>query len=260
MMRLVILVEGDLEHAVIKSFLAPFCRPYFSRVDVYPANGNGYFVRRFVKDVIEELNEKDTYVLCLIDLYGEPFGIYNTGKRDNHEISVEESFLKLKQCIEDQINHQHKWRFTAFPVIREIETWLFAIPVVMRKLNSQVHPAPETIHHPAEMLNKIYSGYKKLTTGKVLFRDATAQSVYDDNCPHFKLLVDWLKNPPQSPLSTHQLESKTIMENYAVIAELSLRFEMLYDEALRTGDESTLDRACDAEAEYKRLLASNLLD
>jgi hypothetical protein len=249
MRRLVIFVEGDLERAVLKPFLDPYTQARFGQVDIIRGSGNGYFRGNFVEDVRLELTEADTYVVCLIDLYEEPFGVFDPS-RD----TVEAGFEAVRRAIEAQVvGHPNLWRFAAFPVVREPEAWLFACRAVMNKLQSQPHPAPETIPHPAGDIKRLYSGYVgKLSTGRFLFGLAHAREVYEDNCPHFRLLIDWITNPPQSPAQTREREAAQawIARRDALDKEWQALEQAAY--AVGLDDEALLAQADDKYAEYRQ--------
>lgn len=256
MSHLVIMVEGETEELVLKNFLRPFWEKAFQDIEViYEGKGNGYFIAEFVEDVRRELTD-DSYVLCLIDLYKEPFRVY-----DPNTMTVEEGFRRLKQVLESQIIHPKRWRFAAFPVVCELEAWLLADPVVMKSLGSKSPPNPELIRHPAVELKKLRPDYSKRLTGKALFGDAKAQRVYDDHCEHFKLLADWLQNPPKQPkddtitksIKAWELELERLQDEY-----YSLEHQ-LDDGVVRSidEDEQLLEAIIQAERAINNHLAEN---
>lgn len=183
------LCEGQTEAAILKPFLRPYWEKRFATVEVLHYNGNGELKAKFKKDAEQQLRtEADSSVLCLVDLYHEPFGIYHPDT-----MTVAEGFQQVQSFMMSQIEARRQHRFGAFPVVMEIETWLLADRYVQRQL-SRLIAEPETIPHPTAYLQALYQAesryYNKVVDGRSLFGRAHATEVYDDNCPHFNLLVD----------------------------------------------------------------------
>jgi hypothetical protein len=123
-------------------------------------------------------------------------------------------------------------RFGAFPVVHEIETWLLAD--APNTLGSAVAMAyPEQIVHPAEYLRQYYEEkkqrYHKLATGRELFRKADARRVFDDNCPHFRLLAGWLRTPPEATPRTPSPSSQRRQQIGVKIVELQAELAVVND-------------------------------
>lgn len=199
MAHLLILCEGDLEKQVLESFLRPYWRQRFSRAEIQQYSGAGDLKRNFKADAETWLRfEPDAAVLCLVDLYEEPFGLYQSGT-----MSVNEGYRVLHEHLYKTIRERFHPRFGGFPVVMEPETWLLAAPAVQRYLDLGEIGAPEQIKHPAGYLENIYETrrqkYGKIQSGVDLFSRASAEQVYQDNCPHFNVIADWLITPPAAP-------------------------------------------------------------
>lgn len=198
MAHLLILCEGDTEAEVLKPFLRPFWEIRFDKADVLHYGGNGELKRNFKADTELYLTQRqDSSVLCLMDLFNEPFNIYSSSS-----MSVAEGFEAVQRFMYAQITPTLRHRFAAYPVVMEIETWLLADPMIQTYLGQDI-PNPETIAHPCGFLEQLYRlrnhKYKKKSDGKKLFDRASATRVYEDTCPHFNQLADWLKNAPPAP-------------------------------------------------------------
>lgn len=208
MSHLLILCEGQLEKKVLKPFLQPYCLPpRFQSVEVQAYSGNGDLMRHFKGDAETQLRtEPDSSVLCLIDLYNEPFQLYQP-----KSMTPTEGYQSLKAYMESLIDNRYAGRFAAFPVVMELETWLLADPHLQHSLGFQVNQ-PEAVPHPTAFLEQHYAGrqqtYRKLTTGVTLFAKASAVRVYEDHCLAFKALVDWLTTSPQKAPSAESLASR----------------------------------------------------
>lgn len=199
-MRLVILCEGDTEEHVLKEFLAPYCGK-FDRVTLTNMRGAGRLKNNF-KDAaeIELQSNPDAYVVCLIDVYEAPFSYPGDVAQAADPTPVK--FAYIKKYMEDQIADEMRHRFFAFPVVMEIETWLLADPAPLNNYlqpNKPVHyHTPETILHPVAELKDLFwrekkKEYSKVIDGQRLFKEADAQKVYADNCPHFEQLINQLR-------------------------------------------------------------------
>lgn len=251
-MRLVILCEGHTEDRVIKDFFAPYC-PKFSRIDVINTKGSGNLANEF--EVLADLELEDdpqVYVFCLIDLLNVPFTFppYVHEANDPHS----EKFKWLQIYMRGKITESKRDRFFAFPVVMEPETWLLADE---QALNDYFRPptsnpikcphAPEEIEEPTAMLSgwirqfrpHDYS-YKKMIHGSALFRLTNAQRVYDDNCPHFKLLIDELKRvqgEDVDPASQYSIPNETLYLKWAELERKRDNFWQEFEQKPRTDEE-----------------------
>lgn len=204
---LYIFCEGHTEEAVLKHFLRDYWSQRFVDCEVIRYDGAGDLKVNFAVDATREFKgEPEASVLCLVDLYEEPFGVY-----DKSNMSREEGFDAVRKQLTGQIKPEYHHRFGAFPVVMELETWLLADPQIQSHINT-LYPAPETIEHPAQELKNWKSNYNKRIHGKDLFNRVNARRVYEDNCPHFKLLIDWIITEPEKPdpqvlKSLHQWEA-----------------------------------------------------
>jgi len=190
MSRLFIFCEGFVEQENLKGFLRPYWQQRFDDVELRRYDGAPDLKNRFKKDAEMLLSDKDWYVLCLLDLFEEPFKICKP------HMSHAEQFDLVQRYMFERIDSKYHSRFAAIPVVMEIETWILADPALQRsELRTEI-ANPEDIEHPYVKLKGLYGGhYDKKIQGSMLFRQASAQRVFDDNCPHFRRLIEWLLNP-----------------------------------------------------------------
>jgi hypothetical protein len=252
MTHLLILCEGDTEKRILKSFLQPYWQQRFDTIEVLAYSGNGELKNKFKADVESQLlQESDSSVLCLVDLYEEPFKLY-----EPHKMTIAEGFEVIQHYMYQQIASKFHNRFGAFPVVMEIETWLFGDEAIQKHLGENILE-PETIKHPCGFLDKNYQSrnrsYGKIIDGVSLFGKADAKRVYDDNCPHFQKLVDWLIAPPviwddrseSVKQALHEWEQQRD-EKYQYYLELEKMAET----------DADLDRAIQAQEEYEAFLST----
>lgn len=189
---LYIFCEGDTELAVLKNFLRMYWSQRFEDCEVVKFDGGGDLKAKFARDANQIFNaEPDSSILCLLDLYEEPFGVY-----DKNQMSHEQGFHAVRQQLMAQIKPKHINRFGAFPVVMELETWLIADPNIQREI-TQSYDKPEDIEHPAQELKAWRTHYNKRIDGKNLFNKVSVKRVYEDNCPHFIKIIDWLQTEPE---------------------------------------------------------------
>jgi|GEM_PF-1200398 len=273
-MRLVIICEGQLEKQVLKKFLAPYCTGFddvkVRLPDAQTGNaegGSGRFKQNFQK-ISEDILaiEPDTYVFCLLDLKGHPFDHLNTPIKDSLDRYYEVLYKRIKQYMESLISAPYRDRFFAFPVVMEIETWMLADQEALQRFFSsqtikRPH-TPETDDNPKETIvgyfnqHKAKRGqrwkYSEVTDGASIFKHMDAKRVYEDSCPHFKLLIDQLleiQNGSVAPKSytdpnqdlldeIRQLEqerelldmAETTKENVDKLDRIQARLKMLYED------------------------------
>jgi len=253
MTHLVILCEGVTEKRVLQSFLRPYWQVRFRTVEIQSYDGNHDLRVNFKRDAERQLAEDpETSVLCLVDLFQEPFGLYQPAN-----MTVEEGFKLVRDRMYREVNSRFHLRFGAFPVVMEIETWLLADPVVQQRLGeTTVHP--EKIDHPYGHLEKIYRSkkdrYGKIVNGVTLFGVATAARVYADECPHFNQLVDWIANRPiaaPDPLSQAVARKKAEWED-----QRNEKYDRFLKMEREITTESELEEAIKAETEYTAFVAT----
>ena len=127
---LYIFCEGHTEEAVLKNFLRPYWSKRFLDCEVIRYDGAGDLKVNFAADATRELRtEPDAAVLCLVDLYEEPFGVY-----DKKRMSIEKGFDTVRRQLQGRIDPELWPRFGAFPVVMEPETWLLADEQIQRKI------------------------------------------------------------------------------------------------------------------------------
>ncbi|MEQ8674628.1 MAG: DUF4276 family protein [Aggregatilineales bacterium] len=254
-MRLVIICEGDTEEQVLKKFLEPFSLPepegFGNNIELINTKGVGKLKNQFKKLAELELQNTDTYVLCLLDLYGAPY----TYSNDVHQSDdpTHAKYMACKSIMESVIHAEFNERFFAFPVVHELETWILA-DIVSVKSYFQVseltrYPAPESIENPAQELKTLLSRhrnreYKKWRDGRNLFDLIDANRVYDDNCPHFIALIDQLL-----ALQGQEKDLEKIIPPLPQKVQLQMKLQAVRDKlgAVKTDDE--LNRLIDEETE-----------
>lgn len=214
MKRLTILVEGFVEEEVVKPFLKLYWEETFGDVDVIRFDGAPDLKTRFVSISSKRLREGD-FVLCLVDVFEEPFRVCKPN------MTPEEQFDRVQAWIHEEVVRniapQLYERFAAFPVVMEIETWLLADADLWKE--DERTSEPETIRHPVARLQRIFKAknkrYDKKTDGISLFKKASVVRVFEDNCPHFKKLIEWIKNPVPLITTPEQLAlDQSIQEEY----------------------------------------------
>jgi hypothetical protein len=260
--KLVIFCEGITEREVLKAFLKPYWLLVFRDAQIIHYEGNGELKRNFAQDVQTELESANTYALCLVDLWGEPFGVYKQG--DDIGVRYQQLQAKLYSLVPEAMHS----RFGAFPVVMELETWILAAPDVQKKFQSPI-PNPETIEQPSAKLDELFGKHygknrsysrSKTTEGRELFSKlVTAQVVYDDNCPHFQQIIHWLQNP-KNPLnislpaktSTWYLRQQQIQAIEKKILETEIGLKTV---GLSTDEKITLEQQLDQLwQEFERLM------
>ncbi len=247
-MRLVILCEGDTEKRVLKEFLAPYCST-FSRIDVLNSRGSGNLKQAFYPLAELELDDDpDAVVFCLIDLLEVPYSFpteTNNSPDPNHA-----KFMFIQGIMRHRVKESVRERFFVFPVVMELETWLLADD---QALMTYFHPPasahniryyePESISRPSDELSNLVrrfrtkeDGYKKTTHGPNIFRVASAQRVYADNCPHFKLLIDQLQRV--QGLKTDESPPVLIPhhELYQKLEDIEEQYNSLWEKIEEQGD------------------------
>jgi hypothetical protein len=246
-MHLHILCEGVLEKRVLERFLQPFWEKRFETCEVQNYSGNGELKQKFKGDAETQLStEPDSCVVCLVDLYQEPFGVY-----DKTIMNTSQGFDVVQKYMYGQIQERFHPQFGAFPVVMELETWLLADEVIQKHLAIPTVIQPELIPHPAAYLENIYrqknNQYGKIISGSELFRksDSTgALRVYKDTCPHFNLLADWIINPTPvvpSVASQKYLDwQQKCNEKYSAFEKLNTALEIT-DELFEMIDKSWVE-------------------
>ncbi|MDZ4764507.1 MAG: DUF4276 family protein [Chloroflexota bacterium] len=243
-MHLVIMCEGHLEKSVLKTFLNHYWKQRFDTVEVNRYNGAGDLYVRYHGDARLDLQERDTSVLCLLDLDQEP------SKRYRH-LPAEQGFVALKTHMEAPLITQYPTRFAVFPVVWEIETWILADEKVMRdKIRREPLSLPEQTINPKAFLQQYYrSNYKEAIDGVMLFQSMSAKRVYDDHCPYFRSLIEWLiTEPPTPPDDVKQ----RVDEKQRLCDKLQISIHELDKQLDQAMQESLWDKADRIEAELKK--------
>jgi Domain of unknown function (DUF4276) len=241
-MRLMILCEGETEEAILKDFLAPYCKS-FDKVEVINPGGNAKLIGQY-KILTETAIRADptTHVFCLIDMYKAPFNYPKTVHQSAEPFL--EQYAYIKRYMEEKIAPQFRQQFFAFPIMMEIETWLLAdveglnnyfTPSQTEVLTS--YPSPESIAHPAQELERVWRRFKnieygkKLRHGKTLFKHVLAKRVYEDNCPHFEAIINQLLE--LQGLSISRVKPK-FEDPHLELYEQLAQYQNRHDEILET--------------------------
>lgn len=221
---LYIFVEGETEKAVVKDFLKPFWQKRFTKCQIWQYKGSGELKDKYIRDC-EKLVEKGYAVLILLDAKNDPFDIWKYQTQDPTE-----AFNLLRNRLRDRISFLvSEEELGIFPVVIEIETWLLADLAARNPNMKSKYPTPETVKNPEEIL-KDTEDYTKGERAKSFFKVADAQRVYQDNCPHFVLLADWLAGEPTSekpfePTQQDVERQATVTRLNAEYAELTRKIE-----------------------------------
>lgn len=264
-MRLLILVEGDVEYKILKEqqFLQPFT-PNFKQVEVINLKGNGNLITRFKQDVEDEIeNEPDTFVLILIDLLQAPFSY--TTKVEQAIDPTRAKYGYIQHYMRDKIKLSVREKVYVIPVVWEIETWLLADREALvndLKWTSFDYPDPETIERPADEIDQHFKrlkkrDYEKIRDGIRLFRKADPQRIYDDNCPHFRELVNVLyKVQGIAVKSPHLPKAKFDPSVYQELSDLQVQHEQLLDNLTDENLDQTGERIKLIKRQMQQLLES----
>lgn len=257
-MRLVILCEGTTEKLVLKEFLQPYTKD-FRRVDVYTPGGNAKLVSEFKKLAETELeDDAQAIVFCFIDLLEAPFTF---PKRLDEAINPYLArYVYVQRYMREQIRPDLRERCYVFPIVMEIETWLLADGGA---LNDYLRPPraqrispysnPENTIHPTEELKALIKRFRdedyiKTLHGKRLFKRAKARNVYEDNCPHFEVIINQLLElqgvEPERPTPVFRIPKQ---ELYLSLVHLQQEYDSIFERA------SKLALHDFSEAEWQRL-------
>ena len=243
---LYIFCEGHTELATLKHFLRPYWSQRFQDCEVRKYDGAPDLMMRFASDAQQEFRTgQNIFVLCLLDLYKEPFGVYQ-----KNTMTHAEGFEAVQKQLIGQIGIDFQHRFGGFPVVMELETWLLADWKIQQQEINRSYSNPEEIEHPAEELKRWRSDYNKRIHGNNLFQKASAVRVYDDNCPRFKLLIDWLITEPEQPPSAFSLR---FQEWEAQKAELQMRHSWAISKSERALAKGNLEEAVHQDEIRKKL-------
>jgi hypothetical protein len=198
-MRLVILCEGDTEKRVLKDFLAPYVHG-FQRVTISNMAGSSRLVQEFKgRAELELQDDPEAVVFCLIDLLEAPFAFPRAVEQDADPQNARCTYIQ--RYMRKQIAPALRNRFHVFPVVMELETWLLADVEALRSYfrtnDIAGQTAPERVQQPAAELKSLHhrfgkGDYVKTIDGQALFNHASAERVYNDQCPHFEELVNAL--------------------------------------------------------------------
>jgi hypothetical protein len=201
-MRLVILCEGFTEKRVLKAFLEPYCRG-FKRVDciIPPGQAGASRLKQEFKRLAETELQSDAnaVVFCLIDLLQGPFTYPKTVENDAEPHLARAAYVK--RFMEESTHSTVRSHFFAFPIVMELETWLLADSEALNKFFRTSDIAgwhsPEMVARPSDelksLMNRFRSAdYEKTLHGERLFQLTHAKHVYEDNCPHFEVIVNKL--------------------------------------------------------------------
>jgi hypothetical protein len=264
--RLLILCEGQTEEVVFKDFFNPLC-PQLS-IKVWSAYGAGKLMSIYVKQAESALAEDAALVVfCFIDLKQVPFTFPKNVESNANPIAAR--FQYLQQQMKAKINEDVRPRFFAFPVVMELETWILADAEGLSHYLREKFPVvttPETIENPVDYLKPIIKRARGEAYGKeigqikTIFKHISAQRVYDDNCPHFELIINQLyelqaiEPPKQSRISPPQfpLVDPSLLKQLTVLDDEK---EVIWQQALKAGDFTAVQiaRIAEIEAEISQI-------
>lgn len=251
-MRLVILCEGFTEKKVLKAFLEPYCTGFSHVSCTTPSGqaGSGRLKQEFKKLAETELEvDPNAVVLCLIDLLQAPFTYPKAVENDSEPYLARAAYVK--QYMEDAVDSSVRNRFFAFPVVMELETWLLADPEALntffRTNDIRGWHSPEMVAHPSGelkmLMNRFRSrDYSKTLYGAQLFELAQAERIYDDNCPHFEVIVNKLLE--LQGIAQSEAEPRFAVpdaELYGQLHELYQACEHHFDDCDRRGEMTEAD-------------------
>lgn len=190
---LFILVEGDTEDAVVKNFLKPYWERRFVKCEVFNFRGSGNLKGKYVETTRRILSQPNHAALMLIDIKNDPFGIQASSA------THKEAYEKLRERLYAGLGMRESAALGIFPVVVELETWLLADPDFQKDRLKKTFLHPENEPNPSDIIKKHITSYRKGQFAKKHFDSASAVKVYEDNCPHFVLLADWItqEQPPQ---------------------------------------------------------------
>lgn len=241
-MRLVILCEGHTEQAVLRDFLAPYCTE-FEKVEVINMSGAARLKTEFKYFAELELHSNpSTFVLCLIDLYNAPFSFPKS-----FEVAEDpflEQYAYVQKYMQDQVDQTVRDRFFAFPIVMELETWLLADEEALRYFDNSISVwhTPESQLRPSEELKRLMKrvkgyDYDKRLHGKLLFSRASANRVYEDNCPHFEAIINQLLTLQNLPLPKQSTEySIPNQELFNQLTTLQNKINSIWSEGEKQND------------------------
>lgn len=228
---LYMLVEGQTEKAIMEDFLRPYWEKRFNKCYISNLKGGGNVKASYPNQTKIALSKPDQAVLILIDLKNNPFGIITSASTNA------EDYEQIRKIMYASLGMEESARLGIFPVVVEPETWLLADPTIQNKyqLKPAVYAYPENQDDADATVKQYIRYYNKGESAKKYFEQANAVDVYEDNCPHFCKLVDWLQfgtsptDPPDA--ENQQQQSVDAAKNYqtqvlqAKYEDLTQRFE-----------------------------------
>lgn len=187
---LFILVEGETEFAIVKRFLQPYWEQRFKRCEVINYKGSGNLKAKYVERVRKILSQPDQAALVLIDIKNDPYDIQNKA------VSLIDAYQRIRHIMYAGLGLEEHDRLGIFPVVVEVETWLLADPTIQQEYLKKEITHPEHEPNPELEIKRLAKYYKKGLSAKKYFDKASALDVYNDNCPHFVYLANWLSGKP----------------------------------------------------------------
>jgi hypothetical protein len=188
-----ILVEGDTEAEIARGFLEHYWEHRFTKCQVFNSRGSGNLKAHYVRDTKKLLSTPDQAVLVLIDIKNDPFGV------QSNSADAAEAYRVLRAILYGKLGMQESDLVGIFPIVVEPETWLIADPNIQKTYLHKIYDHPETEVDPTAIIKRDIPGYRKGRGATKIFAKASAKDVYDDNCPHFKYLVDWIRGEKPTP-------------------------------------------------------------
>lgn len=200
-MKIVILVEGHTEHAVLREFLKRWLDDNLDRrigIQVVKFEGAAALLDDVAQKSRMHLDEGDVVaVVSLLDLHGFP-------RYPDSVRGVRERYKWGRKHVEQLVARENpvaQSKFRHFFAVHELEAWLLSDPAIFPQGVQAELPKkpPEAVNFdepPARLLNRVYHSvtgrnYKKRTHGPRLFKKLNPELVYK-MCPHFKAMMDEL--------------------------------------------------------------------
>jgi uncharacterized protein DUF4276 len=199
-LKLILLVEGDTERAVLPEFLKRWLDPKLGRpvsLEVVNFGSNGEYLKEVAKMTAKYLNgpksQEVIAVIGLLDLYGLPDNFFPS------DISnAQDRYSWAKQKLEEHVGQA---KFRQFFAMHELEAWLLSDPSIFPRDIEKEFPRsirnPESVNFnepPARLLERLYQRnigkrYKKKVDGPKLFRKLDPEIAYQ-KCPRLKEMLD----------------------------------------------------------------------
>jgi len=215
--EVMVLVEGQTEHTFIKNLLSPYIVNLTgNKVFLIPMlpgkQGGDVRFERYKIDIGNHLKQRsNTYVTLMLDYYGikEWPGLEDAKLQTTHSQKAEIINRKTNEEVNKLFPEQNRdCRFISYVSMHEIEALYFSDPAsiaqVMNIKQTEIESIlyksgePEAINDssetaPSKRLEKLYSNFKKTTTGITIAKAVNIQRMRE-HCPLFNEWVSKIEN------------------------------------------------------------------